>query len=457
MAAYETKNGWKQADKQEIFEFSKGYMKFLSRGKTERQCVKNAVEIAEQFGFVDLNTVENLTPGARVYLTNRGKNFVAAVLGKEDIRKGINFVIAHIDSPRLDLKQNPVYEDGELCLLKTHYYGGIKKYQWTAIPLALHGVMFTKSGQKIELCVGEAEDDPVFTITDLLPHLSDEQYKKKVGEAIAGEALNVLIGGIPAEGEEKEAIKNNILALLEEKYGIEEEDFLSAEIEVVPAGQARDIGFDRSMVGGYGQDDRVCAYTALSALMMTNTPEKTAVCVLTDKEEIGSMGNTGMRSAFFEYAVATLIQKSVGGYDEFMLKAAFHHSQCLSADVSAGIDPTYDSVQEKRNAPYIGHGVVMTKYTGSRGKAGTSDANAEFVYKIRTIFNQSGAAWQTGELGKVDAGGGGTIAQFVANLDMEVLDVGVPLLSMHAPFEVASKADIYAAFRAYLAFLGSKE
>ncbi len=456
MLTYETKNGWTAGmDAKAAFAFAEGYKSFITTGKTERLCCRQAVALAEEKGFRALDTVDSLKPGDKVYVVNRDKGVLLAVIGSEDMEQGIRFVIAHIDSPRLDLKQNPLYEDLELAFLKTHYYGGIKKYQWTTIPLALHGVIFTAAGERVEICIGEEPGDPVFTVTDLLPHLSDEQAMKKTKDAISGEALNLLAGSLPGAGDTdcKEKVKQNILSLLHQKYGITEEDFISAELEAVPAGAARDVGMDRALVGGYGQDDRVCAYTSLSAILATEQPAKTAVCVLVDKEEIGSMGNSGMRSAFFEYALASLLQKRTGTYNELMLKTMLHNSACLSADVSAGIDPAYPDVLEKRNAAKIGHGVVLTKYTGSRGKSGTSDANAEFVYAVRKRFCDAGVIWQTGELGKVDVGGGGTIAQYVANLDVEVLDCGVPLLSMHAPFEVASKADIYAAYQGYLAFL----
>ena len=452
---FQKESGWKAADsvlKSEIFSFSEGYKKYLDKGKTERLAVSEAKRMAEAHGFCELESKESLKPGDKVYIINREKNIFLAVLGKEDLEQGASFIIAHVDSPRMDLKQNPVYSDSGLAMLKTHYYGGIKKYQWTAVPLSLHGVVMTKDGKKIQIDIGDGPEDPMFCITDLLPHLATDQMQKKATEIIGGEALNIVVGSMPAEDAEKDAEKEALLALLSAEYGICEEDFLSAELEAVPAFCARDLGFDRSLVAAYGQDDRVCAYTALAAILETEAPEKTAICVLTDKEEIGSMGNTGMRSAFFEYAMALLLEKSTGKYNELMLKKTFRHSQCLSADVSAGVDPTWPEVHDKLNAPYIGRGVVLTKFTGSRGKSGTSDANAEFVFRVRRCFDEGEVFWQSGELGKVDAGGGGTIAQYIANLDVEVVDCGVPLLSMHAPLEVASKLDIYMAYKAYKAF-----
>lgn len=452
---YQKENGWKAADsalRKEIFGFAEGYKDFLNAGKTERLACAEAVRLAEEKGFCNLEEKETLKAGDKVYLVNRHKNVFLAVIGREAIEQGIHFVIAHVDCPRIDLKQNPVYGESGIAMLKTHYYGGIKKYQWTAIPLALHGVVIKKNGERVQVSIGDKPEDPVLCITDLLPHLAVDQMQKKATEVIGGEALNILVGSLPAADAEKDAEKEAILNLLSEQYGICEEDFLSAELEAVPAFAARDLGLDRSFVAAYGQDDRVCAYTALQALFEMENPQKTAVCVLTDKEEIGSMGNTGMRSAFFEYAVATLLEKTSGSYNELLLKRTFRRSECLSADVSAGIDPTYPEVHDKLNAPYIGRGVVLTKYTGSRGKSGTSDANAEFMFKIRRCFDEAEVFWQSGELGKVDCGGGGTIAQYVANLDVEVVDCGVPLLSMHAPMEAASKLDIYMAYRGYRAF-----
>ncbi|MBE7022037.1 MAG: aminopeptidase [Ruminococcaceae bacterium] len=452
---YQKESGWKSVDaklKNRIYDFSEGYKAYLDVGKTERLACSEALRLAQAEGFCNLEEKKTLQPGDKVYLVNRDKNLFLAIIGTEDVEKGISFVISHIDSPRIDLKANPVYADGGLALLKTHYYGGIKKYQWTAVPLAIHGVVVKADGERVQISVGDEPGDPVLYITDLLIHLATEQMQKKAAEVVGGEALNVLAGSLPDGEAEKDAEKEALLKLLHEKYGITEEDFLSAELEIVPAYPAKDVGFDRSLVGAYGHDDRVCAYTSLRALLETEKPAKTAVCLLTDKEEIGSMGNTGMRSAFFEYAVALLLEKTGGAYNELKLKRTFRNSRCLSSDVNAGFDPTYPEVADKMNTAYMGRGVVLTKYTGSRGKSGSSDAGAEFMGAIRRCFDTNDVMWQSAELGKVDCGGGGTIAQYVANLDIEVVDCGVPLLSMHAPFEVASKLDIYMAYKAYKAF-----
>lgn len=449
------KNGWEMIskdEKREIFQFCDGYIRYLNASKTERLAVSEAIKMAQANGFCDVTTKDRLQPGDKVYFNNRDKGLYLAVIGSEDITAGINFVIAHVDSPRLDLKANPLYEDSDMALFKTHYYGGIKKYQWTSMPISLIGVVYKKDGTKVEICIGEDENDPMFCVSDLLPHLASKQMQKKATEIIDGESLNILIGSIP-EDAEKDKFKSAILTLLNEKYGIEEADFVTAEMEAVPAFPARDLGFDRSMVGGYGQDDRVCAYTALRAVCETEAPAKTVACVLVDKEEIGSMGNTGMQSAAFEYATALLISKTKGDYNEFMKMETFRNSKCISADVNAAVDPNYPEVSEKNNAAIFGHGPTLTKYTGARGKSGTSDASAEFMSAVCGVFNKHQVIWQTGEMGKVDIGGGGTIAQFVANLDVEVVDCGTALLSMHAPLEVASKFDIYMTFKAYKAFL----
>ncbi len=449
------KNGWEvisQDERNDVFSFCDGYIRFLNAAKTERLAIREAIAIAQAAGFTDVAEKERLIPGDRVYFNNRGKGLYLAVIGTEDITNGINFVVAHVDSPRLDLKVNPLYEDFDMALLKTHYYGGIKKYQWTSIPLSLIGVVYKKDGTKVDISIGEGENDPVFCVSDLLPHLASKQMQKKMSEAISGESLNLLVGSIPDESE-SDKFKMTVLKLLNEKYGICEEDFVSAELEAVPAFKAKDLGLDRSMIGGYGQDDRVCAYTALSAVCSMQNPEKTVACVLVDKEEIGSMGNTGMKSAAFEYATAQIIAKCKGDYNELMKLETFRNSKCMSADVNSAVDPNYPEVNEKNNAAIFGHGPTLTKFTGSRGKSGTSDANAEFMSKVRTVFDKNGVVWQTGELGKVDEGGGGTIAQYAANLDIEVVDCGTALLSMHAPMEVASKLDIYMTYKAYQAFL----
>ncbi len=453
---YENKNMFSKADdkeKKEIFDFCEDYRRFITDAKTEREfCDATCRELARA-GFVPLEEKVSLSAGDKVYTVNRGKGVIAAVIGTDDIRQGISLIGAHMDSPRLDLKPNPLYEDGGMAFFKTHYYGGIKKYQWTAIPLAIHGVVALTDGTQINIVIGEDENDPVFCISDLLPHLADVQMKKKMHEAIPGESLNVILGNIACEDEDvKEGIKLNILKLLNERYGINEEDLLSSEIEVVPAFKARDIGLDRSMVGGYGQDDRVCAYTALRALLDIKKPKKTAVCLLVDKEEVGSMGATGMQSRKFENVLAKLCALSCKDYNDIVLRDCLTNSTCLSADVGAAFDPNYPDVTERRNGAIFGGGIFLTKYTGSRGKGGASDASAELVAKIRKIFNENGVKWQIGELGKVDGGGGGTIAQFVANLDMDVIDAGVALLSMHSPYEIASKFDIFMTYKAYREF-----
>ena len=453
----ERKNIWETATpelKENIFSFSEGYKEFLNNGKTERECVTYTVSLLRENGFVPLEEKKALVPGDRVYVVNRSKTVMAVIIGQESVCKGLQLVASHIDSPRLDLKPMPIYEDQELCLLKTHYYGGIKKYQWTCIPLSLHGVVCKTDGTTVEIVIGEDDNDPIFTVTDLLPHLAREQAEKKLGQAIAGEALNILIGSIPAEGDESEKVKEAILKIIFEKYGITEADFASAEIEAVPAFSAQDLGLDRSMVGGYGQDDRICSYAALAALLeMKDTPNKTAVCLLADKEEIGSAGNTGLRSRFFENCIAEICVKSSSEpYNDLMLRNALSASKCISADVGAAVDPTYADVSERKNAAFLNHGVFLMKYTGSGGKSGSSDANAEFVAEVRAAFDKENVVWQTGELGKVDIGGGGTVAQYLAALDIDVIDCGTPILSMHAPFEVSSKADLYMTYRAYSAF-----
>ena len=454
--AYERKNAYLEmsaAEKAEMDSFCDEYRVFLDNGKTERECIKLSVKVAQEAGFVDLADIDELKPGDKVYKVNRGKSIFMAVIGKEDIRKGINIAGAHIDSPRLDLKQNPLYESTDMALLKTHYYGGIKKYQWTAVPLAIHGVMYNTSGEKLEIVLGEKEDDPVFVITDLLPHLAKDQMTKKMTEGIEGENLNVLIGGMPIEAEGvKEKVKFSILKLLNARYGITEKSFQSAEFEIVPAQKAKNVGLDESFIGAYGQDDRVCAYTTLRAVLEAEMPQRTAAAILVDKEEIGSMGNTGAKSAFMTMTIAELIEKACGGCSVTDLNRTIENSACMSSDVSAAVDPNYLSVSEANNSAYAGCGVTIVKYTGARGKSDSSDANAEFVYEIGKLMDEDGVIWQTGELGKVDQGGGGTIAQYVANLNMDVIDCGVPVLSMHSPFEVTAKSDVYMAYRAYKAF-----
>ncbi|MDR1101474.1 MAG: aminopeptidase [Clostridiales bacterium] len=425
--------------------FCDGYRDFLNHVKTEREAAIFCVEYAKSHGFTEFREGSDYNPGDRVCFINRGKSLSLAVIGQENPSNGVNIVAAHIDSPRIDLKQNPVYQDSDLVMLKTHYYGGIKKYQWTTIPLALHGDVVTQSGV-VHVNIGENSGDPVFVISDLLPHLAREQMAKKGSEIIKGEGLNILFGSEQQDDDDdKDGVKTNILRILKEKYGIVEEDFISAELSAVPAFQAADVGLDCSLLGGYGQDDRVCAYTALEAIVNLKSPNKTAFLFLADKEEVGSMGNTGMKSTFFAGTVSRL-------FPDLSLHGILSASACLSADVCAAFDPNYKSVQEKTNAPQLNHGLTITKYTGSGGKSGSSDANAEFVGKIRQIFNASGVAWQIGELGKVDQGGGGTVAQFLANLNIDVLDCGVPVLSMHSPYEVTGKLDVYMAFKGYNAF-----
>ena len=429
--------------------YCEGYKSFLDKAKTEREAVITAIKLAEENGFCEFDRTKKYNAGDKVYINNRGKALILAVIGSESVENGVNISAAHIDSPRLDLKPNPLYEEVELALFKTHYYGGIKKYQWTAIPLSLHGVFALKDGSVKEVSIGEEADEPKFVINDLLPHLAQEQSKRTLNEGIKGEELNVLIGSHPFKDDKgSELVKLNILKLLNEKYGIVEDDFLSAELEIVPAFKACDIGLDRSMVGAYGQDDRVCAYPALTAVMDVKNPKKTAMAILADKEEVGSMGNTGLESDFLRYAIGDLA-KMQGGDGT----VAIRNSKCLSADVNAGLDPTFQDVMERRNASRLNYGVVVTKYTGARGKSGTSDASAEYMAYIRKLLDENDIIWQSGELGKVDLGGGGTVAQFIANMGIDVVDLGVPVLSMHAPFETTAKIDIYMCYKAMYEFM----
>ena len=442
---YELKNGWSGVpDKEIVFKFSEGYKSFLNTAKTEREAVKEAVRLAQSCGFKELSEYSSLKEGDKVYAVNKEKGILLSVIGEKKISEGINIVGAHIDAPRLDLKPNPLYEDGEFAYFKTHYYGGIKKYQWTAIPLAIHGVVVKTSGETVEVKLGDENDDVTFVITDLLPHLAREQMKKTAAEIIEGENLNLLIGSIPSDSEdETEKVKANILSLLNEKYSIVEEDFLSAELEIVPSQNAKDIGFDRGLIGAYGHDDRVCAYPSLMAILTTDACEKTAVCLLTDKEEVGSMGNTGARSDFLKLMLMEMLDKTGEGATELNLLRSLDKSFCLSADVNAAFDPNFPAPYEKRNPSKAGYGIAISKYTGAGGKSGSSDASAELMAKVRALFNENKILWHVAELGKVDAGGGGTIAQYVANLGVEPVDCGVPVLSMHAPFEVVSKLDAF--------------
>ena len=455
---HEFKNAWeieRENNKlNEVMDYSKGYMNFLDNGKTERTSAREIVKIAKENGYISLEEAikkSYVKPGEKIYAVNKDKAVALFVIGKNLLEEGMKIVGGHIDAPRIDLKQNPLYQEANLGFFKTHYYGGVKKYQWTALPLAIHGVVILNDGTKVDICIGEDESDPVFCITDLLIHLASDQMQKKLSEGVTGESLNLLVGHMPLEGEEKEAIEQNILKLLNDKYGMVEEDFLSAEIEIVPAGRARDLGFDRSMVIAYGHDDRVCSYAAVKAIMETENPEYTVVALCVDKEEVGSQGNTGMHSKFFENTVAELVALE-GNYSDLKVRRAMANSKVLSADVTAGYDPTYPEVYEKRNSAYMGRGVALTKYTGSRGKSGCNDANAEFTAEVRRIFNKAGVVWQTSELGKVDQGGGGTIAYILANYGAEVIDCGVGVLNMHAPHEIVSKVDIYEMYKGYKAF-----
>lgn len=430
-------------------EYCEGYKSFLNKAKTEREAVKAATQMAKANGFSEFCRGKAYKAGDKVYINNRGKTLALAVIGEQPVEQGVNITAAHIDSPRLDLKPNPLYEDTDLALFKTHYYGGIKKYQWTAVPLSLHGVFVLKDGTVKEVSIGENENEPKFVINDLLPHLASEQIKRPLNEGVKGEELNVLVGSHPFKDDKgSELVKLNILKLLNEKYGVTEEDFLSAELEMVPAAKSTDIGFDRSLIGSYGQDDRVCAYPALTAVLEVEKPEKTALAILTDKEEIGSCGNTGLESDFLRFVIGDLAKMQNGD-----LTVALRNSKCLSADVNAGLDPTFQDVMEKKNASFLNYGVVVTKYTGARGKSGTSDASAEYVAQIRNMLDNAGIIWQTGELGKVDIGGGGTVAMFIANMGVDVVDLGVPVLSMHAPFETTAKFDVYMCYRAMYEFM----
>lgn len=459
----ERKNVWlsyTEEQEREMEEVASKYRHFLNVGKTERECVTEIIREAEAAGYVELEKRiaqgEALKAGDKVYTVGMKKIVSLFHIGEDSLEEGMNILCAHIDSPRLDIKQNPLYEDTDLAYLDTHYYGGVKKYQWVALPLALHGVVVKKDGTVVEVNIGEAEDDPIVYITDLLIHLSGKQLQKKAAEVIEGESLDILIGSRPLKDvpdeKKKEAVKENVLKILQDKYGIEEEDFLSAELEIVPAGKARECGLDRSMIAGYGQDDRVCAYTSLLAMLEMEAPKRTSCCLLVDKEEIGSVGATGMQSRFFENSVAELLE-GMGKYSELTLRRALRNSSMLSSDVSAGYDPAYSEAFEKKNTAYLGRGIVLNKFTGSRGKSGSNDANAEYVARVRRIFDEHEVGFQTAELGKVDVGGGGTIAYIAALYGMEVIDSGVAVLSMHAPWEVTSKADVYEAKKAYKAFL----
>ena len=451
------KNAWNKysENKQDLISFCEDYKKFITKGKTERRCVEEAILEAEKAGFKNIDSFKSLKTGDKVYATNKGKNFASFIIGEKPLEEGLRVLGAHIDSPRLDLKQNPLYEKFDFALLDTHYYGGIKKYQWVTIPLALYGVVCKKDGTQVKISIGDNEGDPVVGISDLLIHLSGDQMQKSAAKVIEGEDLDVMVGSIPTKEKEKTSVKATIVNLLKEKYDIEEEDFLSAEIEVVPAGEAKDYGLDRSMIAGYGHDDRVCAYTSLRAVIDSSVNEYTSCAVLVDKEEIGSVGATGAQSKWFENVIAKLIMLE-GNYSEFKVRSALENTKMLSSDVSAGFDPLFPGVNEAKNSAYLGKGICFNKYTGSRGKSGCNDAMPEYFAEIRNIMDANDVNFQTSELGKVDQGGGGTIAYILGNYNMNVIDAGVAVLNMHAPMEIVSKADVYEAYKAYKVFLTLK-
>ena len=444
-------------EKKEIYSFSNDYKLFLNSSKTEREFIKEATKIAEENGFKSIESYEILKTGDKVYYTNRGKNIILVVIGKDKIESGANIIVSHADVPRLDLKGNPLYEDIELAMMKTHYYGGIKKYQWVSIPLALHGVVILENGTKVDIIIGEDENDPVFTIPDILPHLARKvQGERKAGEVIKGEELNVLIGSTPSAIEDKEIkekVKYAVLEKLNEKYGMVEEDFISAELQIVPAFKAKDVGLDRAIVGAYGHDDRICGFTSLKAIIdLDEVPNRTSICYVVDKEEIGSTGSTGLESNYIEFVLSDIINKIKGEYSEIDLKKCLWNSKAISADVSDALNPMFKEVHDSLNVAKIGQGIVVTKYTGSGGKYSTNDADAEFVFEIRKLFNERKISWQIGMLGKVDEGGGGTVAKYLAHFGIKTIDAGPALLAMHSPFELASKLDIYETYKAYKSF-----
>jgi len=448
------KNTWEKYkdNLNEVMEYNEGYKDYISKNKTERACVKDSIRLAKEKGFKPFDSFETLKPGDKVYVNNRDKNIALFVIGNKPLTEGMRILGAHIDSPRMDLKQNPIYESEGFVLADTHYYGGVKKYQWVTIPLSLYGVVAKKDGTVVDVVIGEDDNDPVVGISDLLIHLAAEQLDKKAAKVIEGENLDVTLGNMPLVGEEKDAVKANILKLLKDKYDIEEEDFVSAEIEVVPSGKARDYGLDRSMIAGYGHDDRVCAYTSLTAILDMDVCDYTCCTILVDKEEIGSVGATGAQSLFFENTVGEMLVKM--GIDSFVqTRLTLSRSKMLSSDVSAGVDPLFVSVNDKKNAAYLGNGIVFNKYTGARGKSGSNDASAEYVARICAVMDESNIHYQTAELGKVDLGGGGTIAYILGNYNMDVIDAGIAVLNMHAPMEVVSKVDVYETYQAYKAFL----
>ena len=448
------KNTWEKYkdNLNEVMEYNEGYKDYISKNKTERACVKDSIRLAKEKGFKPLDSFETLKPGDKVYVNNRDKNIALFVIGNKPLTEGMRILGAHIDSPRMDLKQNPLYESEGFVLADTHYYGGVKKYQWVTIPLSLYGVVAKKDGTVVDVIIGEDDNDPVVGISDLLIHLAADQLDKKAAKVIEGENLDVTLGNMPLVGEEKDAVKANILKLLKDKYDIEEEDFVSAEIEVVPSGKARDYGLDRSMIAGYGHDDRVCAYTSLTAILDMDVCDYTCCTILVDKEEIGSVGATGAHSLFFENTIGEMLVKM--GIDSFVqTRLTLSRSKMLSSDVSAGVDPLYVSVNDKKNAAYLGNGIVFNKYTGARGKSGSNDASAEYVARIRAVMDDAKIHYQTAELGKVDQGGGGTIAYILGNYNMDVIDAGIAVLNMHAPMEIVSKVDVYETYQAYKAFL----
>jgi aspartyl aminopeptidase len=450
--------GYTDKEKKEIEQISSEYKEFLDKGKTEREVVEITLEILLKNGFKNIEKAKTLKPGDKVFYNNRNKNILISIIGKEDMKKGINIIASHVDSPRLDLKMNPLLEEQEFLMLNTHYYGGIKKYQWVATPLAVHGIVFLKNGKKVSFAIGEKDDDPVFCIPDILPHLSrNVQDDRKAREVIKGEELKVLFGSVPVEDENtKEKIKENILIHLKKEYGISEDDFFSAEIEVVPAVKARDIGLDRGMIGAYGQDDRICAYTSLKALLDIKKPERTVLCYFADKEEVGSSGSTGLNSSLIEYYTGKLLKLTEKNYDDQMLREVLWNSRALSADVTAGVDAVFKSVHDLNNAARLSHGVSVAKYTGHGGKSNSNDADAEYMFEIREVFDKNKVGYQIGGFGKVDEGGGGTVAKFLAYFGIKTVDIGPALLSMHSLFEVSSKADIYEAYKAYKAFYSMK-
>ncbi len=454
------KNVWENSDEAQtsaIFALGEEYKAFLDRGKTERECARDIVRMAEENGYVSVESViaagAKITAGQKIYALNRDKSVILFVIGQEPLEKGMHIVGGHIDSPRLDLKPFPLYEDSGIAMFKTHYYGGVRKYQWASLPLSIHGVVMTGKGEKIDISIGEDASDPVLFITDLLPHLAKDQNQKKLAEAITGEGLNLLVGTIPAADSEKDKVKQNVMRILNEKYGIEEIDFTTSELEIVPAGKARDVGFDRSLISAYGHDDRVCSFAGVKAIFEVENPTVTAVGMFMDKEEVGSMGNTGSESRYFENVVAELIALQADNYSDLLIRRSLSATKVLSADVCAAFDPNFPEVYDKKNTSMIGNGVQITKYTGARGKSGCNDANAEFLSEVRSVFEAGEVIWQIGELGKVDQGGGGTIAYILANAGAEVVDCGTPMLSMHAPYEIVSKADVYMTYKAYKAFM----